>query len=669
MEAAMDFYQDGNSATTPLIHRQKLYLCVARAVNIIVWIVLFSAFVSTQAPQAAEPTVLGPLLVIHDPVPSCSDDSWRTSLVRGLLAPAVRRAEIYAEAELPAWDQAAYTEFSRNGQRSGGEKMIRQRLEPLTTLVMAECIENKGRFLPAVERVLDALSLQPSWTLPAHDPDLANLRGDYSVDLNACETAHDAAWALRLMSPRLHPEVRARLVKALNERIFDPLRRAIERRSQGAALGPHWWIEGASNWNAVCVSSVVGAAYAMGRDDVGFWLAFGREASRHYLESFNDDGYSDEGPSYWNYGFGAYLRLRETLRWAQPEGPDLLSDPKARAMATYPQRIIMPGNAVAPFGDASNMTQIDPVKRAHAEVAIGWVDPDSWAALARPTASGGRLNEAVWRLWGHPVLATGNSQQASKGACSLFPISGVAVLRPRNSGGTADGLSVTLRTGGSKHHAHDDAGSYAIDIDGVIIAGDPGSPIYTKDTFGQFRRTNPFVNSYGHPVPFIDGNIQLDATQHQARWALQPCPQSASQYPAAAIDLMPVYHVDGLHMLRRDFSYDQKSGRFVGIIDRFDSIRPISFETAIVTRGMVIRDHDEIVIEQDNERIAVDINANAPFDIKFEVVEDQPSNRATRIALRLRSQSSFGCIAYRFRRLESNGNMLPIFRECTRLPE
>jgi len=32
-----------------------------------------------------------------------------------------------------------------------------------------------------------------------------NLRGEYSVDLNACETAHDLAWALRLLGDRLHP--------------------------------------------------------------------------------------------------------------------------------------------------------------------------------------------------------------------------------------------------------------------------------------------------------------------------------------------------------------------------------------------------------------------------------------------------------------------------------
>ncbi|KAA1008227.1 hypothetical protein FVF58_23110 [Paraburkholderia panacisoli] len=635
---------------TQRLLRRKLHFRIANALLPLFGATLLSIIVPPQEANATPlATIAGPLRPIESPIPPCSDDAWRSPEVKLLLAPALRRAEINAKTEVPAWDSAAYAEFSRNGQRAVGEQMIRRRLEPLTTLVLAECMENKGRLVPAVEQVLDALSLQPSWTLPADDPDLANLHGHYSVDLNACETAHDAAWALRLMSPRLDPAVRTRLINALNERIFNPLRDTIERRRQGAPLGPHWWIEGKSNWNAVCVSGVVGAAYAMGREDINYWLAFGRDASRHYLESFNDDGYSDEGPSYWNYGFGAYLRLRETLQWAEPRGSDLLSAPKARAMAAYPAKISMPGDSVAPFGDAPNMARIDAVTKAHAEVAIGWTTPAKWAALAHPTSSGGRLNEALWRLWGHPAAAPGNSPLTFNESCSLFPTSEVAVFRPQNTDSPTGSLSVTLRTGGSKHHAHDDAGSYAIDIDGVIATGDPGSPVYTKDTFGPLRRKDPFVNSYGHPVPLVNGNIQLDATLHQARWAVKPCSPATAQVQEAAIDLTPVYDVSDLQMLRRDLSYDGQAGRFVVFTDRFNSKRPISFETAIVTRGTVTRTNDSLVIEQGSERLAVDIKATSPFDIKLDTFEDQPTNRATRIALRMRNPASNGCIAYRFR--------------------
>jgi hypothetical protein len=629
----------------------------------LLWVSFLSIFVCLQEAHADIP-VSSPTPAIPHPAPPCSDDAWRSPEIRRLLGPALQRAEIYAKSELPAWDQAAYTEFSRNGQRTAGEKMIRRRIAPLTSLVLSECMEDRGRFLPAIERVLDGLSHQPSWTLPASDPELANFRGHYSVDLNACETAHDAAWALNLMFSRLHPDVRARLISALNERILAPLRSAMERRSRGESLGPEWWIEGNSNWNAVCVSSVVGTAYVMGRKDLNEWLAFGREASRHYLDSFNDDGYSDEGPAYWNYGFRAYLRLRETLLWAEPRGSDLLSGSKARAMAAYPAKITMPGDAVAPFGDAPNLTRIDAITRAHAEVAIGWAPTEAWAILARASSSDGRLNEAIWRLWGHPVAAPGISQPNSNQSCSLFPISEVAVFRPQDALAPDNGLSITLRTGGSKHHAHDDAGSYAIDMDGTIVTGDLGSPVYTKDTFGPLRRKDPFVNSYGHPVPLINGNLQLDATKDGAKWAVQPCSPTTVEPTTAGIDLTPVYEAGDLQMLRRDLTYDKAAGRFAVFTDRFSAKRPIAFETAIVTRGSVIRDQDRLIIELGHARLAVDIMANAPLDIGVDTIEDQPTNRATRIALRFRNASSNGCVAYRFRRLSDNA-LSSSFGDCT----
>jgi len=72
-----------------------------------------------------------------------------------------------------------------------------------------------------------------------------------------------------------------------------------------------------------CVSSVVGAAYALNREDRRLLLSFGRDAIRYYLDSLRGDGYSDEGPAYWLYGFGAFLRFRETMIWADPTGPIL----------------------------------------------------------------------------------------------------------------------------------------------------------------------------------------------------------------------------------------------------------------------------------------------------------------------------------------------------------
>jgi len=84
---------------------------------------------------------------------------------------------------VPPWDYEAYLEYSRNGVRGNGERMMNARKAGLHVLVLAE--RSHGRsYLPAISRLLQALSTQPTGTWPAHDKDLRNFRGQrFEVDL------------------------------------------------------------------------------------------------------------------------------------------------------------------------------------------------------------------------------------------------------------------------------------------------------------------------------------------------------------------------------------------------------------------------------------------------------------------------------------------------------
>ncbi len=91
----------------------------------------------------------------------------------------VKQAEQLMTRKLPAWDDQAYLEFSRTGERANGQKMENARSAWLAPLVLAECLENKGRFLPRINEVLDAYASEPTWTMPAHDlqPQLLSPQG------------------------------------------------------------------------------------------------------------------------------------------------------------------------------------------------------------------------------------------------------------------------------------------------------------------------------------------------------------------------------------------------------------------------------------------------------------------------------------------------------------
>lgn len=93
----------------------------------------------------------------------------------------IAEAEQLVKKPLPAVPDELYLDFSRTGNRNPWQNAAGERHRRLKPLVVAECIENKGRFLPAIEQLVDALCAEKTWVLPAHDKDLRNFRGEQII--------------------------------------------------------------------------------------------------------------------------------------------------------------------------------------------------------------------------------------------------------------------------------------------------------------------------------------------------------------------------------------------------------------------------------------------------------------------------------------------------------
>jgi len=93
--------------------------------------------------------------------------------------------------------------------------------------------------------------------------------------------------------------------------------------------------------------------------------------SRYFLSGFPPDGYCTEGLGYWNYGFGNYVLLCETVRQATGGGVDLFLRPEGRLPAAFGARIqIM--NGVAPaFADCGVTARPDPATMYYGNRRLG----------------------------------------------------------------------------------------------------------------------------------------------------------------------------------------------------------------------------------------------------------------------------------------------------------
>ena len=243
---------------------------------------------------------------------------------------------------LPDQPDSLFLEFSKTGNRTHWQNVAAQRRGRIARFTGAEAIENKGRFLPALEKTIVAVCAEKTWVMPAHDGSLRNFHGEViTPDLGATGLAAELAEADFVLGDKLSPATRQLIRDNVRRRVLEPFRAMIEGRQK-----EEFWIRAPMNWNAVCVGNSVFAALALepSRDDRAFFAAAGEHCIRFFLSGFTPDGYCAEGVGYWNYGFGHFILLTEALRQATGGKIDLLNDDKAIAPALFCRRSeILPG--------------------------------------------------------------------------------------------------------------------------------------------------------------------------------------------------------------------------------------------------------------------------------------------------------------------------------------
>ena len=268
--------------------------------------------------------------------------AWEAIVRAKPFARAVARGEAILKEPIAELPDALYLDFSKTGNRSRCEAVLGKRHGRLPSLVLAECIENRGRFLPAIEETIRAIAGEKTWVMPAHDAGLGNFRGTtIEIDLGAATMGREMATARWWLGDRLSTETRDLVRDELTRRIFQPYRQAI---AQGKPK--LWWLAGTNNWNAVCLAGVTGAALATleTREERAFFVAAAEKYVKNFLRGFTADGYCYEGLGYWNYGFGNYVLMAETIRQATGGRVDWLENPKVRTIALYARRLeILPG--------------------------------------------------------------------------------------------------------------------------------------------------------------------------------------------------------------------------------------------------------------------------------------------------------------------------------------
>jgi hypothetical protein len=499
-------------------------------------------------------------------------------------------------------------------------------------------MENKGRFLPAFEEIVQAICSERTWVMPAHDRGLANFDGtSIDIDLGSSMLAWSLATADYLLAEKLSADTHRLIRDNLEHRIFEPYTDMAQGKST-----QNWWMTTTNNWNAVCLGGVTGSALAVieSPQRCAFFIAAAEEYSKNFLNGFTQDGYCSEGLGYWNYGFGYYIMLSETIYQATRGKVDLLQHSKVEQVAMYGSNIEIINGVYPAFADCSVGAQPDSqlmyfLSRRFNFGLRNWEQID-------PISPRGALYESMMYSFPSSASLTPPAQTASKGPGirSWFENAGILICRP--SPKSSSQFAVALKGGhNAEHHNHNDVGSFIVVLEDKPLLLDPGGEVYTARTFSGRRYESNVLNSYGHPVPIVAGKLQQTGSRARGQVVSRNFTDSTD---TLVLDISSAYDAPELKKLEREFVYSRTGAGSLQATDKVEFSQPCEFGTAIIT----FSDWKQIspstlIISDTRKSVKVEIKVSgADYEIRPETIKEDVSARKqpTRIGINLKKPAT-----------------------------
>ncbi len=538
----------------------------------------------------------------YSPTPTIEDRAFWQKVGRSAAGRSVvDEAAAEASRRFEPLPDELYLDYSKTGNRTRYEKVYFAKLRSFRTLVVAECVDNKGRFLKAIEQAVASYAADKTWVLPAHDTGLDNFEGrQITIDLFASEVACELANASHILGERLDEETRALVHKEARRRIFDPYTQMVTEGKPRM-----WWLMGTNNWNAVCLANVTGTALALLEkpQEKAFYIAAAEKYITSFLKGFTADGYCSEGIDYWNYGFGCFVRLGHMLNEVSGGEVDLFALPKARVAGLFARRMEIAAGAYPAFADCTVTSTPNPLLMRYVSRRYGLPPTNSQRSRSCRFRWLDEFGVFSFALEDEAAVAA----PAKPARRDWFKDAGVLICRGATAGRGVP-VGVALKGGhNAEHHNHNDVGSYVFCIGGELPLVDPGAEVYTRRTFGRDRYASGVLNSFGHAVPRVAGQLQQTGRAAAAKVLALELTDAAD---SMTLDLSAAYRVKSLKRLQRSFVF-RRDPASLTVTDEVEFDSAESFGTAVITFGSWEKVAESRLRVHDGQRaVVVDINAS-----------------------------------------------------------
>lgn len=510
----------------------------------------------------------------------------------------------------------------------------------LTLLPIAECLEPDGKYLSRIEEDVANLCALNMWTFPLHDRGRElYAREAIFTDLTSVHYAGNLTSILHLLEDRLKPETSQLIRDEIETRIFKPFEERVKTGRDG-----FWWFIVNHNWNSVCLAQILSCALRLKEDpeERAWYIATVEKLLKHSEDSFEHSGFYIEGVSYWIYGYSHYALAAELVRGATGGKIDWMKKPRVEKASHFGHRMEIQEKAYPTFADCKRdalppewlknwlNNRIDPDrKNRKTNIIADAFDPIHF-----------QFSPIIHLLLFHQVDPN-QAYAVDEGHAIRDWFEDVQFLICRPGEKSASRLAATFKGGhNGANHNHNDLGTFTVLSGKEELLTDPGAEVYDKRTFSINRYESDLLNSFGHPVPVVAGELQFpDKTYHRTGYGRDAYTvlvdtTFTEEHDRVILEMDRAYKVPHLENLIRAFRYDRAGEGSVEVYDQVKFSQADSYETALITYADWERLGDgRIRISANGEAIEVEVSSDAgPLEFAHCVIQE--SSTPTRLSWR-----------------------------------
>lgn len=502
--------------------------------------------------------------------PATNREAW-TKLPKEYITAAIASAESNLGFTFSAIPATVFMSFLRTGNRVAFEDINFGKRYALNSLIIAECIEYKGRFLDDIINGIFSICEESSWQLPPHNS-YPGMRGNQLLpdvtqpvlDLFACETGALLATAYYLLGKAfdgVHHFINKRILHEINTRILTPY------------LNQHFWWMGNGkdkmcNWTIWCTQNVLITSF-LSEQSEDIRKAVLKKACASiddFLKDYGEDGCCDEGAQYYRHAGLCLFNATEIINAVTDDAAaHIYNDTKIRNMALYIRNVHVNDIYYVNFADCSPVAGRAGAREFLFGKRIGSQSMMNFAATDFK-AEGELLLSKEINLFYHIQNAFSVSEMLaytptpSDEKSDIFYES-VGVLISHD-----DNLFLAVKAGNNAdNHNHNDTGSFTIYKNGKPFLIDVGVGTYTAKTFSPQRYELWPMQSAYHNLPTVNGIMQKDGKEFCAIDVEYAFSDDSAHI---SMDIASAYPKDaGINSYKR--SVDFKKGDSITVTDDF----------------------------------------------------------------------------------------------------